>query len=138
MKKEDLPQDPGALSRYTRELCYVKNDQGKYETALSKGWSVKIEALDNAWDGVNSEIREAAEAVRNGEKSPIHYFMAVRLMDMPVISDYTGFWSFTIKRHLKPNVFKKLSEKTLLKYAKAFEISLQELTDFDGNIEPRV
>jgi len=138
MKKEDLPQDPGALSRYTRELCYVKNDQGKYETALSKGWSVKIEALDNAWEGVNSEIREAAEAVRKGEKSPIHYFMAVRLMDMPVISDYTGFWSFTIKRHLKPNVFKKLSEKTLLKYAKAFEISLQELTDFDGNIEPRV
>lgn len=138
MKKEDLPQDPGALSRYTRELCYVKNEQGKYETALSKGWSVKAEALDNAWEGVNLQIREAAESVRKGEKSPIHYFMALRLMDMPVIADYTGFWGFTIKRHLKPDVFKNLSEKTLLKYAKAFEISLQELIDFDGNIEQGV
>ena len=28
MKKEDLPQDPGALARHTRELCYVKNEDG--------------------------------------------------------------------------------------------------------------
>ena len=31
MKKEDLPQDPGALDKFTREVCYVKNSNGKYD-----------------------------------------------------------------------------------------------------------
>ncbi len=132
MKKEDLPQDPGALSRFTREVCYIKNEDGTYGTALSKGWQVKIEALENAWDEVNERIREALEAVRKGEKSPIHYFMALKLMDMPVISDYTGFWPFFIRRHLKPSVFARMSDAKLKKYADAFEITVEELKNFKG------
>ena len=132
MKKEDLPQEPGALSRLTRELCYVKNDDGKYETALSKGWDIKKEALDSAWDEVNQRVEEASLAVANGEKSPVYYFMELRLMDLPVLSGYTGFFSFFIKRHFKPSVFKNLSDSKLEKYAKAFDISVSELKNFKG------
>lgn len=132
MKKDELSQDPGALSRFTREVCYVKNEDGKYETALSTGWNVKIEALDNAWDEVKERIENARKDVLEGKKSPIHYFMALRLMDMPVISDYTGFWPFFIKRHLKPEVFRKLGDSKLKKYADAFEISVDELKNFKG------
>ena len=130
MKKEDLPQEPGALSRLTRELCYVKNDEGKYETALSKGWDIKKEALDSAWIEVNERIEEARRAVVSGEKSPVYYFMELRLMDLPVHSGYTGFFSFFIKRHFKPSVFKELSDRKLQKYANAFDITLDELKNF--------
>ena len=85
MKKEDLPQEPGALSRLTRELCYVKNDSGKYETALSDGWNVKKDALDSAWEEVNDRIEQARKAVASGEKSPVYYFMELRLMDLTVL-----------------------------------------------------
>lgn len=132
MKKEDLPQEPGALSRLTRELCYVKNEEGKYETALSQGWDIKKEALDSAWDNVNNRVEEARKAVANGEKSPVYYFMELRLMDLTVLSGYTGFFTFFIKRHLKPSVFKGLSEKKLEKYARAFDISVEELKNFKG------
>ena len=132
MKKEDLPQEPGALSRLTRELCYVKNEDGKYETALSKGWDVKKEALDSAWDNVNDRVEEARKAVANGEKSPVYYFMELRLMDLTVLAGYTGFFSFFIKRHLKPSVFKELSDKKLQKYADAFDITVDELKNFKG------
>ncbi|REA59482.1 hypothetical protein DSL64_17680 [Dyadobacter luteus] len=132
MKKEDLPQEPGALSRLTRELCYVKNEDGKYETALSKGWDVKKEALDSAWDNVNDRVEEARKAVANGEKSPVYYFMELRLMDLTVLAGYTGFFSFFIKRHLKPSVFKELSDKKLQKYANAFDITVDELKNFKG------
>jgi galactokinase/mevalonate kinase-like predicted kinase len=132
MKKEDLPQEPGALSRLTRELCYVKNEEGKYETALSQGWDIKKEALDSAWDNVNDRVEEARKAVANGEKSPVYYFMELRLMDLTVLSGYTGFFTFFIKRHLKPSVFKELSEKKLEKYASAFDISVDELKNFNG------
>lgn len=132
MKKEDLPQEPGALSRLTRELCYVKNEDGKYETALSKGWDVKKEALDSAWDNVNDRVEEARKAVANGEKSPVYYFMELRLMDLTVLAGYTGFFSFFIKRHLKPSVFRELSDKKLQKYADAFDITVDELKNFKG------
>lgn len=132
MKKEDLPQDPGALEKFTREVCYVKNKDGKYETALSRGWEVKKQALDSAWDDVNERIEEARKAVASGEKSPIYYFMELRLMDLPVLSGYTGFFPFFIKRHLKPSVFNGLSDRKLEKYASAFDVTLQELKNFKG------
>ncbi|CAG4994860.1 hypothetical protein DYBT9275_01483 [Dyadobacter sp. CECT 9275] len=132
MKKEDLPQDPGALDHFTREVCYVKNEEGKYETALSRGWNVKKEALDSAWDEVNDRIEEARVAVANGEKSPVYYFMELRLMDMTVLSGYTGFFPFFIKRHMKPSVFSGLSDSKLAKYARAFDITLEELKNFKG------
>ncbi|MCF0070843.1 hypothetical protein LZD49_10200 [Dyadobacter sp. CY261] len=132
MKKEDLPQDPGALDQFTREVCYVKNGDGKYETALSKGWEVKKQALDSAWEEVNERVENARKAVANGEKSPVYYFMELRLMDLPVLSGYTGIFPFFIKRHFKPSVFKSLSERKLEKYARAFDITVSELRNFKG------
>ncbi|MGV3602143.1 MAG: hypothetical protein ACO1N1_13110 [Dyadobacter fermentans] len=132
MKKEDLPQDPGALAKFTREVCYVKNDDGKYETALSEGWDVKKQALDSAWEEVNERVEEARKAVANEEKSPVYYFMELRLMDLSVLSGYTGIFPFFIKRHFKPSVFKGLSERKLEKYARAFDITVSELTNFKG------
>jgi hypothetical protein len=132
MKKEDLPQDKSALEKVTRELCYVKNAEGNYTTDLSTGWDVKKDALDNAWDDIKQRIEEARISVKNNEKSPIYYFMELKLMDLQVLSGYTGFWKMTIKRHLKPNVFQNLSDTKINTYAKAFDISLEELKKFKG------
>ena len=132
MKKEDVPQDPSALVGVTRDVCYVKDNDGKYTTDLSIGWDVKKQALDNAWDDIKERVAEAATQVKNGEISPIFYFMEVKLMDITLLSSYTGFWKWTIKRHFKPSVFKNLSDTKLATYAKAFEISVEELKNFHG------
>ncbi len=132
MKKEDVPQDPSALVGVTRDVCYVKDKDGKYTTDLSIGWDVKKQALDNAWDDINERVAEAALKVKNGEISPVYYFMEKKLMDLTLLSSYTGFWKWTIKRHFKPDVFKQLSESRLQTYAKAFDISIEELKNFNG------
>lgn len=132
MKKEDLPQDHSALEGVTRDLCYVKDAEGKYTTDLSIGWEVKKQALDNAWDDINERVEEAAALIKSGEKSPIYYFMEKKLMDLVVLSGYTGFWKMTIKRHFKPSVFATLTDEKLLVYAKTFDISLEELKSFKG------
>lgn len=131
MKEQDIPQDESALKNVTREVVYAKDKDGKYVTSLSQGWDVKKDALDNAWDDVNEKIEVAKEAVRSGEKSPVYYYKEKYLMDMPTITGYTGFWSMTVKRHFKPSVFQKLSDKKLAKYAKAFDISIEELKSPD-------
>ena len=132
MKKEDLPQDASALVGVTREVCYVKGSDGKYTSDLSTGWDVKKQALDNAWDDIKERVAEAAAQVKNGEISPIFYFMEVKLMDITLLSGYTGFWKWTIKRHFKPSVFKNLSDTKLATYAKAFDVSVDELKNFHG------
>lgn len=130
MKQKDIPQDKGHLSKFTKEVFYAKNENGEYEAGLSAGWDVKNDALDNAWKDIEERVAQAEEDVKNGVKSPIYYFMTLRLMDFMTLTSYTGIWKFFIKRHFRPEIFKKLSDKTLTKYAKAFDITLKELKDF--------
>ena len=133
MKKEELPQDLGALGKITGEVCYVVDESGNYTTVLSNGWEVKSSALEVAWKDVEQRIREAHNKVINKEASPILFFMELRVMDIPIVAAYTGFWKWQIKRHLKPAVFKKLSDKKLMKYAEVFEVSIEELKTMKGH-----
>jgi hypothetical protein len=133
MKKEDIPQDPGALNRHTKELCYAVDSSGNYVTALSTGWDVKIKALDVAWEDIEKRIADVKQKVLRKEASPLLYFMELRLMDMIILAAYSGFWQWQIKRHMKPDVFEKLSLKKLEKYAKAFNVSVEELKTMNVN-----
>lgn len=130
MKKSQLPQDKSALENFTREVCYVKNDDGKYETDLSEGWETKKIALDKAWEHIEERIQHAQQKVQSGELSSLYYFLELRLMDLSVLAGYTGLWKWQIKRHMKPTVFNKLSDKQLQKYADAFDVTIDELRNF--------
>ena len=132
MKKKDLPQDKSALENFTREVHYVKNEDNKYDTALSEGWDVKKQALDNAWDDFNEKTEIARKAVEDGTKSPLFYFMEKAVMDLTILAAYSGQWKITVKKHFKPNVFNKLSPSKLEKYAEIFDITVDELTNFKG------
>lgn len=130
MKKDEVPQDPSPLDKFTKEVCYAVDDKGDYTTALSRGWQVKADALGITWQEAEERTAEARQKVKNGEASPILVFMELNMMDLPIVAAYTGFWQWTIKRHLKPDVFKNLSESKLQKYATAFDISIEELKNF--------
>lgn len=127
MKKEEIPQDKSALDTVTKELCYAVDSNGNYTTGLSTGWEVKSSALDAAWKDIDKRIEKIRQQIKNKELSPIAYFMELRLMDFQILAAYSGFWEWQIKRHLKPGVFEKLSQRQLEKYAKAFNVSVAEL-----------
>jgi len=127
MKKSEIPQDDGALSKVTKEVSYAVDENGKYTTALSTGWEIKANALDIAWNDVEKRIADAKQKVLNGEASPLLYYMELKLMDINIVAGYTGFWKWQVKKHLKPEAFKKLSDRKLEKYARAFDISKETL-----------
>lgn len=127
MKKEEIPQDDGALNKLTREVVYAVDNTGKYTTELSTGWDVKSTALDAAWKDIEERVAAAKQKVINKQASPLLYFMELRLMDMAIVSAYTGFWKWTIRQHMKPDVFNKLSEKKLQQYATAFNVTIADL-----------
>lgn len=127
MKKEEIPQDDGALNKLTKEVVYVVDKDGNYSSELSTGWEVKSTALDLAWSDIEQRIANARQKVLNNQASPILFFMELRLMDIGIVAAYTGFWKWTIKHHQKPAAFKKLSENKLQQYADAFNVSVEEL-----------
>ena len=127
MKIKDLPQDPSVLDKFTKDVVYAEDDAGNYTTGLSRGWEVKAEALNIAWQDIEQRINDAKLKVNNGEASPVLFFMELRLMDFLTIAAYTGFWQWQIKRHINPALFKKLSDKKLKKYAAVFDISIDDL-----------
>ena len=127
MKKEAVPQDQGALGKITKEVCYATDAEGKYTTQLSEGWDVKTSALDAAWQDIGERVAAAKEKVSNKEASPLLYFMELKLMDIKVVAAYTGFWAWQIRRHLRPAIFKKLSDRRLQRYAEVFEVSVSDL-----------
>jgi hypothetical protein len=127
MKKEDVPQDLGSLGKITKEVCYATDGSGKYTTELSRGWDVKASALEVAWQDIEERVAAARAKVLKNEASPLLYFMELKLMDIKVVAAYTGFWQWQVKRHLKPAVFSKLSERKLRRYAEVFDISINDL-----------
>ncbi len=133
MKKQDLPQDESNLkSANISEVLYVTDENNNYTTANSSGWDVKKAALEESLALINERIEDAKQKVASGIASPILYFMELNKMDLQVLAAYVGKWQWTVKRHSKPNIFKKLSDSTLKKYADTFGISVDELKNFDG------
>jgi len=128
MKKEEVPQDKSNLeSAHFKELCYAVDEDGNYVTKNSTGWDPKTIALDNAIQDINERIEAAKQRVLKGNTSSIEYYMELNKMDVPILASYVEMWSWRVKRHFKPSVFKKLSDKMLNKYAAVFEISIEEL-----------
>ena len=54
-------------------------------------------------------------------------------MDINILSSYTGFFKWQIKRHLKPAVFNKLSPKKINKYAEVFNVTVDELKSMEAH-----
>ncbi|MCF6297187.1 MAG: hypothetical protein L3J08_04260 [Flavobacteriaceae bacterium] len=132
MKKSDVPQDKSNLeSASFKELCYAVDENGDYTTANSTGWDPKTIALNNTIDDINNRIKKARYLVLNEKISPIEYYMELHKMDINILSSYVGMWTWRVKRHFKPSVFKKLSRKQLKKYATIFEISVKKLKDIE-------
>lgn len=134
MKKSEVPQDKSSLAdKNYKELYYAIDETGKFTTELSTGWEPKTIVQEYNLNHLKQIIEEVRTKVKNGETSPIEYFMELNRMDWTILADYMNLWVWRVKRHRKPNVFAKLSEKTLKKYAETFNISVSELKNYKGD-----
>lgn len=132
MKQSEVPQDKGHLKDFN-EVYYAIDDQGELSQTLSTGWEAKNLVQSETLKILDERTEQARQQVMEGKASPILYFMELKRMDWDILSNYVGIWKFFVKRHSKPTVFAKLKESTLKKYAEAFEISVDELKNFNGN-----
>lgn len=130
MKDKEVPQDDANMLRGKfREPVYSVDKDGNYTTVKSVGWDPKNAIMQQAWDYINEKVEETRAKVLNGQLSPIAYYMEKNIMDVNLLSKYMGLWKWTVKKHMKPKYFNKLSAKHLSQYADIFNISTEQLTD---------
>ncbi|GAA0554127.1 hypothetical protein [Chitinophaga japonensis] len=128
MKKDEVPQDGDNLHEGSfRQLFYAVDDKGSYTPVSSVGWEPENVAMAQAWEEVHDRVERARQRVLAGQLSPVGYYMEKHLMDLALLASYVGRFQWQVKRHMRPRVFNKLSDKMLQRYAAAFRITVQEL-----------
>ena len=128
MKVNEVPQD-NTVEYYEgiKRACYAVNDEGKYVIVPSNGWSEEEFINSLAVKELAVNLEKTRKAVLEGVKSPLAYHMERRQMIPDILGKTAGIAAFRVKRHLRPEIFAKLKESVLDRYAKALAITREEL-----------
>lgn len=130
MKDKEVPQDDAnMLQGKFKEPVYSLDESGNYTTVKSVGWAPKNAIMQQAWDNINEKVEQTRQKVINGELSPLAFYMEKNMMDTKLLAQYMGFWNWTVKKHLKPKNFKKLSDEIVNKYAEVLDVTPEELKE---------
>jgi hypothetical protein len=132
MEKDQVPQDQENLNEgKLAKLYYATDDKGHYVKVNSIGWEPETVAMQQAWDVVNDDVEQARRKVLEGKASPLLYHIKKNIMTHSMVASYASTFGFVVRLHCRPYFFKKLSRKTLEKYAYTFRITVDELTNLD-------
>jgi hypothetical protein len=129
MKINEVPQDDAGFLKEgkVRDVCYATDEEGKYTQILSLGWDPKNEAMRQAWDQVNAKAEKIRQKVIIGKLSPLAFHMERCMMNVTLLSQYTGFSRFKIWKDRRPKAFKKLSADEMAAYAEALNMDVEAL-----------
>ena len=115
----------------SKELLYSYDKDGQFKRTVGFHGEPDRIILQQAWDHFNDRIEDARQRVIAGKASPIVYYMEKFLADPLNLSMMAGISIWRVKWHMRPSVFKRLHQKTLKKYADAFNISIEQLKKVD-------
>jgi hypothetical protein len=132
MKEKDVPQDLQYFKdKVIRDVMYAVDESGNYKPVVSDGWSVKNDALSVVWDDIREQCEKIRKQVENKELSPLAFHAKKNLLDINMLSAYSEIPKRKVKKHFNYDNFMKLDEKTLMKYADALRITIDELKKVD-------
>jgi len=129
MKISEVPQERGMMPEGLHEVCYAVDEDGNYVLAESAGWDPKNVANHQAWGIIRTQVAEVLGKIHAGRLSPLAFHMAANQMNIPLLSKYVRMNRWRVKRHLKPDVFRRLKSDILKPYAEVFGITVEQLRE---------
>ncbi|MGY4830259.1 hypothetical protein ACVNIS_16935 [Sphaerotilaceae bacterium SBD11-9] len=127
MDVDSVPQEGNATLGGHRKAMYAKDANGRMVIAPSAGWEAEEIVTSHAVESLHQQAEQARERVKAGLSSPLEYWMYERRMDVPLLSQTSGFWQWRVKRHLRPEHFAKLSLGQLERYSGALGVTPADL-----------
>ena len=127
MQEKQVPQDHNSLLNGERKAVYAVGEDGKYKIVPSIGWNVEEQVTTLHIEEFRRLATEALARACKKECSSLEFHMYNRRMDPTLLAQCTGFFKWTVLRHLKPQHFEKCPEHKKQCYAEALGLSLAEL-----------
>jgi hypothetical protein len=127
MNVDAVPQEGNATLAGHRKLMYARDASGHTVTVGSRGWEAEEIVTSHAVDVLVAQAESARARVLAGEASPLEYWMYARRMDVPLLSQTSGFWQWRVRHHLRPRGFAALSPRQLARYAEALGLTIPML-----------
>ena len=110
-----------------RKATYAVDDAGHYAAAPSSGWTVEEIVTDQAVEEYSRLAADALRRARTGHASPLEFHMYDRRLELPTLAQATGLWRWRVRRHLRPEVFQRLTLELMRRYADALGIPVEQL-----------
>lgn len=127
MDVDDVPQEGNRTMGGYRRAMYARDKDGRIVIVPSRGGEVDETVTLQALDLIREMTEAARVRVERGETSPLEYWMYAQRLDLPQLSQVTGFWQWRIRRHFKPQRFARLSAAVLQRYADVMGITVEQL-----------
>jgi hypothetical protein len=127
VKDGEVPQDRARTLDGQRKALYAVNEQGEYHIVKSAGWEAEEIVLNQAIVECDEQTADAWDRARRGLTSPLEYHMRRRRMDVLVLAQSTGFFQWQVRRHLRPETFRRLSARQFARYADALGLTREQL-----------
>ncbi|WP_027010317.1 hypothetical protein [Conchiformibius kuhniae] len=126
MRIDDVPQDQSRTYRGHHKILYATRN-GRYEAAPSNGWAAEEYATEQAVADLHAQSLAAYREAASGKRSPLYYYMYCYRHDETSLAQSAGVWRWRVRRHFRPDVFARLPESVLRRYARALNVSVAAL-----------
>jgi hypothetical protein len=127
MDVNDVPQEGNRTMGGHRRAMYARDKDGRIVIVPSRGGEVDETVTLQALDRINEMTEEARLRVLAGKSSPLEYWMYAQRLDLPQLSQVTGFWQWRIRRHFHPARFSRLPTAILQRYAEVMGVTVEQL-----------
>lgn len=127
MDVNEVPQEGNRTMGGHRRAMYAKDKDGRMVIVPSRGGEVDEAVTLQALDRIQEQTAEAKARVLAGQTSPLEYWMYAQRLDLPQLSQVSGYWQWRIRRHFNPQRFARLPEKILQNYAWVMGITVEQL-----------
>jgi len=127
MEVNDVPQEGNRTMGGHRRAMYARDKDGHIVIVPSRGGEVDETVTLQALDRINEQTDEAKARVLAGKSSPLEYWMYAQRLDLPQLSQVSGYWQWRIRRHFRPEIFARLSTEILENYAWVMGVSVEQL-----------
>lgn len=127
MQENEVPQDDIQTYSGLKKLLYATDEEGNYTSVTSSGWEVE-ELINSMAVNELQQLSEAAlQRVRSGESSPLEYYMYKHRLDLPQLAQAAGLFRWRVRRHMRPEIWHKLNDRLLARYADVFGLDITTL-----------
>ena len=109
-------------------VLYVEKPDGTYGT-LQTGAHMPVHYLDDYIGKLKYLEQAARKRMAEGTASALALFVDVRMMTIPDLAARTGIPAGTVKKHLTPKFFERMTVAQLKRYADVLGIPAPALLD---------